>query len=95
MQKTPKLALKGREKEVEEFYRVMYHHRRLHHRKADLIMTLLAEAAGEETDYFDRMFGSKYNMHTFRPLRYPKKRPVIPQSAYLPDGRSNFHSFFL
>jgi len=87
MQKTPKLSLAGREKEVEEFYRVMCRHRELHHRKADVIMSLIAEAGGEKKDFFAPMFGSKYPMHTFRPLRYPKERPSIPESAKLPDGR--------
>ena len=43
----------------------MYRHRDLSKRSADLIMSLLAEHAGESKDYFDRMFAG-CTMDTFR-----------------------------
>lgn len=65
----------------------MYLHRNLTHQTADLIMSLIAEAGGEDPDFFKPMFSS-CPMHTFRPLRYPKRQEDIPDDAFLGDGRS-------
>ena len=65
----------------------MYRHRSLVHKTADLIMSLIAEAGGENPNFFDKMFQSA-PMHTYRPLRYPKRVDNIPKGAYLSDGRS-------
>lgn len=86
VERTPFLKLEGREKELDEFYEVMYGHRNLMHQTADLIMRLLAEAGEEDPNYFEPMF-SDCPLHTFRPLQYPKRVDNIPQGAYLPDGR--------
>ncbi len=89
-QKTPRLVLPGREKELEEFYRVMYKHHALLQRKGSLIMSLIAEAGGEDPNYFGGMF-TEHPLHTLRPIRYPKRVTNIPKGAYLPDGRSRRH----
>eukprot|EP00095_Tigriopus_kingsejongensis_P002560 maker-scaffold309_size213625-snap-gene-1.29 protein:Tk02560 transcript:maker-scaffold309_size213625-snap-gene-1.29-mRNA-1 annotation:"isopenicillin n synthetase" len=86
VEKTPFLQLEGREAELKEFYQVMYGHRELLHLTADLIMSLIAEAADEDPDYFKPMF-SDLPLHTFRPLHYPQRKENIPEGAYLPDGR--------
>ena len=65
----------------------MYFHHDLLRRKADLIMSLVAEAGGEGPGYFDCMF-SQHPMHTLRPIRYPRRVSNVPRGAYLPDGRS-------
>ena len=71
----------------------MYHHQKLLHKTADLIMSLIAEAGGEKSDFFEPMFADG-PMHTFRPLKYPKRIDGIPKSAYLPDGRSKAGKIF-
>ncbi|TRY70644.1 hypothetical protein TCAL_05942 [Tigriopus californicus] len=86
VERTPFLKIETREKELDEFYEVMYDHRHLMHQTADLIMSLLAEAGGEDPSYFETMF-SDCPLHTFRPLQYPKRVENIPRGAYLPDGR--------
>ncbi len=65
----------------------MYNHHDILSKKGSLIMSLIAEAGGEDSDYFGNMF-TEFPLHTLRPLRYPKRVSNIPKGAYLPDGRS-------
>ena len=72
----------------------MYGHRKMLQETASMIMSLIAEAGGEKSDYFAPMFAN-HPMHTFRPIRYPKRVGNIPKNAYLEDGRSNNVHFIL
>lgn len=74
---------------------VMYEQREILERTGDLMLALIAEAGGEDQDYFDKvLFGeSPVRMHTFRPIRYPQRiREETPESALLPDGRGKLHA---
>ena len=67
----------------------MYKQRLARHKAADLIFSLVAEAGGEASNYFDDLF-SAYPAHTLRTIRYPKRVTQIPEAAYLPSGKSGF-----
>ncbi len=56
----------------------------------DTLMSLIAEAGGEKSDYFAHMF-TPYPNHTFRTIMYPfREEKDIPKGAFLEDGRSRF-----
>jgi len=102
-EKTPTLSLPGREDEVEAFQRVshfnemkssnslqfMDEHQIILKNAGDQMFELLAEAGGEDLDYFKRAFGES-PIHTNRIIRYPRRKEgEIPPKAKLDDGRGN------
>eukprot|EP00095_Tigriopus_kingsejongensis_P002555 maker-scaffold309_size213625-snap-gene-1.22 protein:Tk02555 transcript:maker-scaffold309_size213625-snap-gene-1.22-mRNA-1 annotation:"2og-fe oxygenase" len=86
VENTPMLSLEGHAKKVEDYYQVLFQQRDTVRNVGDLIMTLIAEAGGEDEEYFKEMF-SVYPQHTLRPIMYPTRNGNIPKGAALPDGR--------
>jgi len=70
----------------------MTHYRKLLQSAGDNLMSMIAEAGGESSNYFTDLF-SPHPMHTFRTILYPKRGDNIPEGAYLEDGRSNITIF--
>ena len=54
------------------------------------MMSLIAEAGGERSDYFANTFEPLAN-NTYRLIMYPnREQKDIPKGAFLPDGRSKY-----
>ncbi len=87
-ERAPRLRLPGREEEVEAFYEVMYRHFSILQRTGCKLMSLLAEAGGEEASFFDGMlFSTRLALHTMRLVHYPRRVTNIPPEAYLSGDR--------
>jgi hypothetical protein len=67
----------------------MNRHRDILRKVGDELMSMIAEAGGQNGDFFSDLF-NKYSLHTLRTIMYPVRKDNIPEGAYLPDGRSEW-----
>ena len=88
---TPRLKFPNdakRQEEADFFYSVMEKHKNLLEDAGNTLMSLIAEAGGEKTDFFAHMF-KPHPHHTYRTIMYPyRDEKDIPKGAFLQDGRS-------
>jgi isopenicillin N synthase-like dioxygenase len=67
----------------------MYKHKGLLEKAATAMMSLIAEAGNEKSNFFEHMF-KPYANNTFRTIMYPyRDKKDIPDAAFLHNGRSN------
>jgi hypothetical protein len=66
-------------------FQVIYHHYWTVHRAGVTLLSLVAEAGGEKSDFFSRVLLSP----AMRLLKYPKRNDDVPLGALLPGRKSN------